>query len=83
MAANFYLYSHKKVMSLVPVESPEGQEKGALAYLFDTLLRSHAGRPMILDFNTSDDEGLAPQLGADQTYYFRWRRQDMRWWRFW
>src|SRR5690606_33785861 len=50
LAANFFIYSHNKILSLVPLELPAGGEFGALHLLFDMLIRTYAGRPMILDF---------------------------------
>ncbi|MDV7401496.1 hypothetical protein RZS08_59305, partial [Arthrospira platensis SPKY1] len=57
-AVNFFLYSHGKVVSLAPAESPEGQRLGALPYLFNGLLRSHAEKPAVLDFNMGGSSGL-------------------------
>lgn len=83
LASNFYLYSHKKVISLVPMQSPEGASKAALPYLFDILLRSHAGRPMILDFNAQGTGELASQFGASSTAYYRVSNGKDAWWKFW
>lgn len=80
LAANFYLYSHHRVMSLAPVQSPAGRKKGALTYLIDTLLRSHAERPLLLDFNTRDKQDrLALGFGALATPYYRLHRKQ-GWW---
>jgi hypothetical protein len=83
LASNFYLYSHKKVISLVPIQSPEGVQKAALPHLFDILLRSHAGRPMILDFNAQGTGEMARQFGATDTAYYRLRNRNTSWWKFW
>jgi hypothetical protein len=83
LASNFYLYSHKKVISLVPMQSPEGASKAALPYLFDILLRSHAGRPLILDFNGQHTGEMAVQFGATDTAYYRVRSGKEAWWKFW
>lgn len=83
LAANFYIYSHKKVVSLVPMQSPAGKEKGALAYLFDTLLRSHAGRPLILDFNSGKKDPMAELFGAQANIYYRLYSQKEAWWKVW
>lgn len=83
LASNFYLYSHKKVISLVPIQSPEGAAKSALPYLFDILLRSHAGRPMILDFNAQGTGKIAEQFGASDTAFYRVRSGKDAWWKFW
>ncbi len=74
LAVNFYMYSHGKVTSLVPVESAEGSRQGALSYLLHMLVRSHATRPLVLDFNTSADDALARSFGALPNPYFRLRR---------
>ncbi|HMN88857.1 MAG TPA: hypothetical protein PKD70_13565 [Saprospiraceae bacterium] len=78
LAANFFIYSHHKVLSLMPLEAPVGAQTGALAQLFDLLIRTHAGRPLILDFNTSGADELALYFGAQENLYYRIRR-DRRW----
>ena len=73
-AVNFFIYSHGKVLSLAPVESPRGREIGALPYLFNALIRSHAGRPLILDFNARGRDELAEQFGAQPNAFYRLKR---------
>lgn len=76
LAVNFFLYSHKKAISLVPVQSPRGQELGALPYLMNGFLRSHANKPMILDFNIEEgqDTELATAMGAQRNPYYKLER---------
>lgn len=77
LAVNFHGYSHGRVWSLVPVQSPAGERVGALAYLFDVLLRSHAGRPLVLDFSV--DEPVAPLangFGARESVYYHLQRNN-------
>lgn len=76
LAVNFFIYSHKKVMSLIPVESPAGQQKGALAYLMNGLIRSHANKPSILDFNTPLSDALALDFGARPNNYYQLNRNE-------
>ena len=64
LAVNFFIYSHSKVLSFLPVESPRGKELGALAALMNTLLRTHAEKRQILDFNTTFENDFAAQFGA-------------------
>lgn len=71
VAINFYIYSHGKVLSLVPLQSPSGAEVHALPFLFNMLIRSHANRPLVLDFNTADDSMLARRFGAMPNKYYR------------
>lgn len=68
-AVNFFIYSHGKVLSFCAAESPYGKAKGALDFSFNMMLRSHAGRPSILDFNGRNGE-LALALGAQKNHYF-------------
>jgi hypothetical protein len=79
LAANFFMYSHHKVISLAPAVSKEGKAKGALPYLFDGLIRSHAGRPMILDFNTTNEMLLPKQIGAIANAFLGLSRKK-KWW---
>jgi hypothetical protein len=78
LAVNFFLYSHGKVINFVPVESAAGAQQGALAYLFDGLIRSHAGRPVILDFNTDGEGELAKAFGARPNPYYKIYRNTLR-----
>lgn len=56
LAAEFFIFSHGRIMSLAPSQSKAGTEVNALAHLYDTMLRQQAGKPQLMDFNTS----LAP-----------------------
>lgn len=71
LAANFYIYSHGKVLSLAPVVSAEGRKSGALEYLFHHLIQTHAGRPLLLDLNMDGEDGLAESMGAKPNSFFR------------
>jgi hypothetical protein len=76
LAANFFIYSHGKVLSLCPVVSPKGKEAGALESLFHTLIQTHAGRPLLLDLNTGD--AWAEDMGAKPNSFFKLERSK-RW----
>jgi hypothetical protein len=71
LGVNFFLYSHGKVISFMPVESPEGKKAGALAHLFNGLIRQHAGRPVILDFNASGEDRFAADFGARANPFYQ------------
>lgn len=75
LAANFFIYSHNTVMSLLPLESPAGRQVGALTFLFHMLIRTHATRPMILDFNTDQPDEFALGFGAQSNPYLRIERK--------
>ena len=74
LAVNFYIYSHSKVLSLSPVVSPKGREQGALEMLFHLLIKTHAGRPLLLDLNNDGADGLVQGMGAQANSYFRLSR---------
>lgn len=79
LAADFLIYSHGRVMSLAPIETPEGEKMQALAYLYDLVIRNHAGKPQALDFNiflTGDE--LALGFGAVPYTYHRVKRDRRR-----
>lgn len=79
LAANFFIYSHGKVMSLIPVVSPEGEKQKALEFLFHMLIRGQANRPLILDFNTQKEDQLAIQFGANPNPFYHIRKDKRRW----
>ncbi|NUO00431.1 MAG: hypothetical protein HUU01_07410 [Saprospiraceae bacterium] len=66
-AVNFFINSHGKLLSLVPVASKAGEQVGALSFMFDLTLRIHAERALLLDFNGYE---RAVDFGAEPTHYF-------------
>lgn len=76
LAANFFIYSHNTMMSLLPLESPAGRELGALTFLFHMLIRTQANKPLILDFNTMEADALSQSFGAQSNPYLRVQRRE-------
>ncbi|MBK8489766.1 MAG: hypothetical protein IPL49_02390 [Saprospirales bacterium] len=74
VAVNFFIYSHGKVLSLVPVVSPKGKMNGALEMLFHTLIQTHAGRPLLLDLNSDGEDGFVQGMGGQPNSYFKLER---------
>lgn len=66
LAMGFFLFTHGKVMRLFSFESPKGKSVGANALLFDMLLRTNAGRPVLLDFNDFGQDSFALDFGAQR-----------------
>lgn len=62
LSAAFFIYSQGRVMQLVSASSIKGQQIGAYDKLMDNFLQSHAGRPLVLDFNT--DQASPLRFGA-------------------
>lgn len=73
-AVNFYIFSHSKMLSLVPVASPYGREHGALEMMTDLALRSNENRPLLLDFNTEAEAPFARDFGAQPNPYYQIQR---------
>jgi len=77
LAANYFIYSHGKALSFLPMETLRGEKVGALNMLFDYFIKSHAGRPLILDFNTSQ---MYPHFfGAKENPYFQIEKEERKW----
>ncbi|MEM1326953.1 MAG: hypothetical protein AAGI23_13410 [Bacteroidota bacterium] len=74
LAANCFIYGHKKALSWLPIESKAGKEVGALNVLLDQFIQSNAGRPLILDFNTHEEYPLA--FGAQQNIYYQLEKEE-------
>jgi len=73
LAADFFIFSHGKLMSLIGVTSPKGKELNAHILLVDRIIQTNARRPIILDFNSNDKwlEGF----GAKEIPYFSIHRK--------
>ncbi len=54
VATAFLIYSHSRILNLISAATPEGKRNGALALLYDLIVQTHAGRPLLLDFNTGE-----------------------------
>ncbi|MEM1216614.1 MAG: hypothetical protein AAGJ82_13055, partial [Bacteroidota bacterium] len=69
LAADFFLFSHGRVMSLCPFETKAGNDLNAQAYLYDLMIRQQAAKPQALDFNCVNDQRneLAKQFGPTLT----------------
>ena len=66
LAVYFFIYSHGKIMVLLPAISKQGKAQGAAALLLSMLLQTHANKPVLLDFNGFEDIGIGSQ---EQIYY--------------
>ena len=78
LAVNFFLYSHGKVVSFMPVESAAGKKVGAMAHLLNGLIRQHANRPVILDFNVNGTDEFATAFGARKNPFYKIRQNKRK-----
>lgn len=79
LASCAVLYSHKRVYYILVGNHPNGRTLGASHLLIDTLIREHAGRDLLLDFEGSDIRNLAffySSFGAKEESYaaIKWNR---------
>ena len=73
LAADFFIFSHGKLMSLLNTISKEGNEKSAHLLLIDRIIQTNARRPVILDFNHA--EKWIEGFGAKSSPYFHIQRK--------
>lgn len=59
LASSAFLFSGGKAYYWLVGNTSEGREYGASSLLIDTFIRDHAHQPLILDFEGSDDKGIA------------------------
>lgn len=64
LACGFFIFSHGKIMRLISNVSKNGFKQGANALLFDMLIRGNATRPVLLDFNSFEENSFAKDFGA-------------------
>ncbi len=69
LATNAFFFTHGRIASLAPTQSPAGAKVGALDLLFDYALRQAAGRPTTVDFVSTDAEQYT-RFGAQPERYW-------------
>ncbi len=80
LAADFFVFSHGRVMSLAPSVTAAGQQVYAKEHLYDAIIRNFAGKPQALDFNTAPGEDdFAKRFGALNYEYFDLQQDTRRW----
>ncbi len=69
-----WLRSNNRIIFLFSGLSQQGRQCGAMPFLIDSMIRQHAGTPVILDFEGSNDEDLArfyAGFGSKRVTYHR------------
>ena len=54
-----FMVSHHRLTFLFSGNSEEGKKKQAMSFLMDWVIRKYAGKPMVFDFEGSDNDNLA------------------------
>lgn len=84
LAAEFFIFSHGRVMSLAPIVTKAGEAIHAKEYLYDLMIRQQAGKPQSLDFNaTASDVDFARQFGSIHYEYYHVENERPKGWRGW
>lgn len=75
VAGILWITSHQKTIFLFSALSEDGRKLNAMPWLIDTFIKQNAGNPLTLDFEGSNDEGLArfySSFGAKKVIYQRY-----------
>lgn len=85
-AALFLIYSHGKIISLLIASDDYAKQHGAIPHLFDSIIKEHAQKRIILDFEGSNIESLARfygSFGASSINYFALSKNTLPWYIKW
>ena len=79
-AAILWVSSHQKAIFLFSALSETGKKLNAMPWLIDSFIKQNAGKPLTLDFEGSNIEGLArfySSFGAKKVVYLRYIRNSL------
>lgn len=71
---------HRRLYSMLTGVSPEGRKGQAVHWVIDQLIQNYSGKPITLDFEGSNDPGLARfnlQFGAKDCLYLQLRKNQL------
>ncbi len=77
VAAILWVFSHNKAIFLFSALSETGKKLNAMPWLIDQFIKRNSGKPLTLDFEGSNNEGLArfySSFGARKVIYHRFTR---------
>jgi hypothetical protein len=80
VAAVLWVFSHQKAIFLFSALSETGKKMNAMPWLIDSFIRIQAGKPLILDFEGSNNAGLArfySSFGSERVIYQRFTRNSL------
>ena len=80
VASVLWVTSHQKSIFLFSALSEYGKKLNAMPWLIDAFIRQNAGKPLTLDFEGSNNEGLArfySSFGAKKVFYQRYVRDSL------
>ena len=80
VAGILWVNSHKKAIFLFSALSETGKKLNAMPWLIDSFIKQNSGKPLTLDFEGSNNEGLArfySSFGAKKIIYHRYIRNTL------
>lgn len=81
IAGAVFMASHEKIVFLFSGSDETNKENHAITFLIDGIIKDFSGTPLTLDFEGSDNEGLArfyKGFGGKEIYYPEIRRNNMK-----
>jgi hypothetical protein len=82
LATALYIATGRRLINLLPSASAKGKEMGAAPILLDNIIRDHAGKAAILDFEGSMVPGVAQfyrSFGAVEQPYWHLKINRLPW----
>lgn len=82
VASVLWVTSHQKSVFLFSAVSGDGKNLNAMPWLIDSFIRENAGSRLTLDFEGSNDAGLArfySSFGAKKVMYQRYTKNSLPW----
>jgi hypothetical protein len=83
LASAVFLFSHQRMYYILPGNHPNGRTLGASHYLIDRAIHHQAGTTQLLDFEGSDNPGVAffySSFGSSLEKYPALRINNLPWW---
>lgn len=86
LACAYFLYGKNRLINLLPASSKEGKATGAMSLLYDCVIRSHANKKLIFDFEGSMIPSIARYykgFGPQEVKYWQIKRNQLPWYVKW
>lgn len=82
IAVAFFVIFKKRITMLISSSNKKGKNKAAMFLIIDTIIKKHAGKDYILDFEGGNVEGLArffAGFGAKPVFYNVYKQNNLPW----
>lgn len=80
IAGGFFLFSHNRIINLLPYSNQEGRDKCAMHFLINNIIQSSAGSRVLLDFEGSGVESIArfyKGFGSESKPYYLYKKNTL------